>query len=288
MVKTQATTRTRRNEPKIFRCTGYGDCNMVFSRSEHLARHARKHTGEKPYKCIVPNCDRTFSRIDNMMQHTHTHNRNRKKGFQEKKPSVPDDNMMVNVPPRSPKIEFQQPFNHLPPYEQRPLLPPPLPVQEHYYHYPPLLPPPPPSVLAPQGPYPWPYPSPPNTSASFVEQKKMDSPKKPLFQKLDSNSTRCIELSTPIQQLNDETSDTTDDERMSPMTDDTTTTVITADEYEALQGFGQFCTKPREYKEIPVRCIRFLPSQVYAFRQQVDLVQESFSRGTAGTTFYSG
>lgn len=36
----------RRSEPKLFRCTGFGDCNMVFTRSEHLARHARKHTGE--------------------------------------------------------------------------------------------------------------------------------------------------------------------------------------------------------------------------------------------------
>lgn len=36
----------RKSEPKVFRCTGFGDCNMVFTRSEHLARHARKHTGE--------------------------------------------------------------------------------------------------------------------------------------------------------------------------------------------------------------------------------------------------
>lgn len=36
----------RHSEPKLFQCTGYGDCNMVFTRSEHLARHARKHTGE--------------------------------------------------------------------------------------------------------------------------------------------------------------------------------------------------------------------------------------------------
>lgn len=36
----------RRSEPKLFRCTGFGDCDMVFTRSEHLARHARKHTGE--------------------------------------------------------------------------------------------------------------------------------------------------------------------------------------------------------------------------------------------------
>ncbi|KAI8093052.1 uncharacterized protein BX664DRAFT_99661 [Halteromyces radiatus] len=63
------------SEPKLFQCTGYGDCNMVFTRSEHLARHARKHTGEKPFKCVVPGCERTFSRFDNMIQHTSTHNK---------------------------------------------------------------------------------------------------------------------------------------------------------------------------------------------------------------------
>ncbi|KAF9277301.1 hypothetical protein BGZ68_009399 [Mortierella alpina] len=61
------------SSPKTFQCTGYPGCNMVFTRSEHLARHERKHTGEKPYKCIVPNCPRTFSRYDNMIQHTQTH-----------------------------------------------------------------------------------------------------------------------------------------------------------------------------------------------------------------------
>ncbi|KAI8968261.1 hypothetical protein BDF20DRAFT_964238 [Mycotypha africana] len=63
---------------KLFKCTGFGNCNMVFTRSEHLARHQRKHTGEKPYKCIVPGCERMFSRFDNMMQHTQTHDKNKK------------------------------------------------------------------------------------------------------------------------------------------------------------------------------------------------------------------
>ncbi|KAK3818853.1 MAG: hypothetical protein J3Q66DRAFT_282071, partial [Benniella sp.] len=58
---------------KLFQCTGFGDCRMVFTRSEHLARHARKHTGEKPFQCVVDGCNRMFSRFDNMVQHTQTH-----------------------------------------------------------------------------------------------------------------------------------------------------------------------------------------------------------------------
>ena len=38
------------SRPKLFQCKGFGDCHMVFTRSEHLARHTRKHTGEV---CII-------------------------------------------------------------------------------------------------------------------------------------------------------------------------------------------------------------------------------------------
>lgn len=48
---------------KIFQCHGYPGCAMVFSRSEHLARHIRKHTGERPFTC---RCGRSFSRLDNV------------------------------------------------------------------------------------------------------------------------------------------------------------------------------------------------------------------------------
>src|SRR6266850_5267523 len=88
---------------KTFQCRGYGDCRMVFSRSEHLARHirsvflalppfvprpvpglpssvrpsfhpstttsCRKHTGERPFTC---HCGKQFSRLDNLRQHAQT------------------------------------------------------------------------------------------------------------------------------------------------------------------------------------------------------------------------
>ncbi|KAJ7610175.1 hypothetical protein FB45DRAFT_336819 [Roridomyces roridus] len=61
--------RYRAAPPKAFQCSGYGDCRMVFSRSEHLARHIRKHTGERPFAC---HCTKQFSRLDNLRQHAQT------------------------------------------------------------------------------------------------------------------------------------------------------------------------------------------------------------------------
>ncbi|KAL0089356.1 C2H2-type zinc finger transcription factor [Phycomyces blakesleeanus] len=67
--------RSRNPNPKKFPCSGYGDCTMVFTRAEHLVRHVRKHTNEKPFECVVETCDKTFSRFDNMLQHAQTHRR---------------------------------------------------------------------------------------------------------------------------------------------------------------------------------------------------------------------
>ncbi|KAJ6453832.1 hypothetical protein C8R47DRAFT_243053 [Mycena vitilis] len=61
--------RYRSAPPKTFQCAGYGECRMVFSRSEHLARHIRKHTGERPFAC---HCTKQFSRLDNLRQHAQT------------------------------------------------------------------------------------------------------------------------------------------------------------------------------------------------------------------------
>lgn len=60
----------RPTKGRVFQCTGFPGCNMLFTRLEHLARHKRKHTGERPFTC--PYCSKNFSRLDNLRQHKQT------------------------------------------------------------------------------------------------------------------------------------------------------------------------------------------------------------------------
>jgi C2H2 transcription facotor len=60
---------SRKKKGQRFFCTGFPPCNLSFTRSEHLARHIRKHTGERPFQC---HCNRRFSRLDNLRQHAQT------------------------------------------------------------------------------------------------------------------------------------------------------------------------------------------------------------------------
>ncbi|KAL2013548.1 hypothetical protein VTN00DRAFT_1073 [Thermoascus crustaceus] len=46
-------------------------CGRLFKRLEHLKRHVRTHTQERPYPC--PYCNKAFSRSDNLAQHRRTH-----------------------------------------------------------------------------------------------------------------------------------------------------------------------------------------------------------------------
>ncbi|EMD91238.1 hypothetical protein COCC4DRAFT_119352, partial [Bipolaris maydis ATCC 48331] len=52
----------------LFQCT---ICSQTYSRVDHLARHVRSHTQEKPYRCEI--CNKSFSRVDLLRRHGLVH-----------------------------------------------------------------------------------------------------------------------------------------------------------------------------------------------------------------------
>ncbi|KAH6649321.1 hypothetical protein F5144DRAFT_588068 [Chaetomium tenue] len=62
-------SKPKKKKPQRFFCLKHPPCTLSFTRSEHLARHIRKHTGERPFQC---HCSRRFSRLDNLRQHAQT------------------------------------------------------------------------------------------------------------------------------------------------------------------------------------------------------------------------
>ncbi|OZJ01729.1 hypothetical protein BZG36_05447 [Bifiguratus adelaidae] len=62
---------------RTYACS-FPNCSRVFKRLEHLRRHLRTHTLERPYPC--PMCNKRFSRSDNLAQHKKTHERKRNSG----------------------------------------------------------------------------------------------------------------------------------------------------------------------------------------------------------------
>lgn len=89
---------------RTFQCSGYADCSMTFTRSEHLARHVRKHTGERPFECV--HCARKFSRLDNLRQHkqtVHVHEHSMKQRHDDH-----DDQKPLPPLPGQQTLSFQQ------------------------------------------------------------------------------------------------------------------------------------------------------------------------------------
>ncbi|KAK5107929.1 hypothetical protein LTR62_000534 [Meristemomyces frigidus] len=56
--------------PRLYSC---GKCAKSYARLDHLSRHVRMHTQEKPYQCQV--CTKAFARADLLKRHTLGHNK---------------------------------------------------------------------------------------------------------------------------------------------------------------------------------------------------------------------
>jgi hypothetical protein len=66
----QANGRPKKNQYPCPMAKAIG-CKDYFTTSGHAARHAKKHTGKKD--AICPECNKAFTRKDNMEQHRRTH-----------------------------------------------------------------------------------------------------------------------------------------------------------------------------------------------------------------------
>ncbi|EGP85328.1 uncharacterized protein MYCGRDRAFT_29522, partial [Zymoseptoria tritici IPO323] len=56
------------NNARLYSC---GKCSKSYARLDHLSRHVRMHTQEKPYACQI--CTKAFARADLLKRHTLGH-----------------------------------------------------------------------------------------------------------------------------------------------------------------------------------------------------------------------
>ncbi|QSL66970.1 hypothetical protein MERGE_001357 [Pneumocystis wakefieldiae] len=77
-------------------------CNKRFKRYEHLKRHERSHTSEKPFQCSIRKCGRWFSRSDNLRAHLRTHFRRGGRNLFVGDPSISDETSCMAINSISP------------------------------------------------------------------------------------------------------------------------------------------------------------------------------------------
>lgn len=90
-------------------------CGRLFKRLEHLKRHVRTHTQERPYICN--HCNKAFSRSDNLAQHRRTHDRDGTSGSNEgynysEEDLENEDDHLQNGDDGCDTVEHQNPYMH--------------------------------------------------------------------------------------------------------------------------------------------------------------------------------
>ena len=68
-----STTASNGSKGKVYTCQY---CLKTFNRPSSLKIHTYSHTGERPFVCTVPGCNRSFSVASNLKRHTKVHNNN--------------------------------------------------------------------------------------------------------------------------------------------------------------------------------------------------------------------
>ena len=98
---------------KAFVCPLFS-CGRMFKRMEHLRRHLRTHTLERPFEC--DRCQKRFSRSDNLAQHLRTHARADEGGEfgpqAEQEPEEMDQEVSVGDPQLY-EVELQGPVHEV-------------------------------------------------------------------------------------------------------------------------------------------------------------------------------